>query len=1038
MAEFSVNDLNFGHFGEAVYHPESQEWLFSRKPGRRRVLQVLGPFKASIPPSIRSEHPLSLDIKRPTHVFQTRTQSLVRSNPEIVPAFELLTPLARVSAAIISQVSNYDPVNGDLLAYGRAADVDNKRGKGRVRVAAIAAGEGREVLRLIQIREGRQGWREDRSVWLEVPTLDGESGWWVGDGAPIRQLCFAYSDDRATFLAVRMPTKTVIFRPLYHSSPVAPPNLPPYQLPPSRLNPYPVLSISIDQTGGVPHADVAFNPWYQRQVAFIDQEGAWSIWDIAGQQRKRLGYTAECFKTGTLVPLKPEPEDQVPKGAPDHEDGWARILWVGDVNTIVACSRRQLALFDLRGGIGKTTRLKCPTLDMPRTANWILDTKRSPQNHHQFFVLTSSHLFLLEVQCLDNEDDDSEEKAGANVILSWRHFRGIEDITLQLTMVGEGEEEILLMLYSRVNTLITTFRFFQSIEEPLQSASISDPTELRLPESLFNAAKAPEIISALSLERIQFNEDYRFQGHGPGPGSSYMNNDIRFYGLTIALGDLSTHEVLLYSLNPELEAHRNSPSNQVTVEIPSWHKKGSNAQYTYRSTAKVTGNSFIVPDGAIDEPGNDTLGAQLLSKPLQYPKLLYSKPKMKRDGDNSPWAVDNAFSYQEITNLGANEEKGLENAEEVVSVCERINNKLNEEAAAQDEPLNTLFDFARSFIKVTDIDEASLILQELLQAPLRTLDADIPSFEIKKIASTSYLRLIGLEKNDFSIATVFEDILRTLIAPLPRNIPREMRKVEEKLARRIAAESLLASFRVRFHETDMRIISPEMQQETSQSSSIALPVRSSEKGKERESSVFSEPSSSHYSTSSQAVPSLPTPETTPSLISGSSFTSFSSGLSDGPINRLKQHIHMSKPPSPQNHPGYQLLMHWQRHLNQDPKTYDWEATTRAIQEESDAEGDGLSTSRRARLQRRAERHLKRQRRETAAAAAATSASQPLLATELAQYRSSPGPAMSGVGSSQTGGVGSSQMGVASQLERGAFGGRPVAKKTKKTKTPGFR
>lgn len=439
MAESLANGLNLGHFGEAVYHPETQQWLFNRRPGRRRVLQVLGPLKASIPPSIHCGDPPSLDTSRPTRVLQTKTQSLVRSNPEVTPAFELLTSLARASTAITSIVSNHDPAKGDLLAFGRAADVDIKRGKGRVRIAAIPAGEAGEVLRLVQIREERQGWGEDKSIWLEVPTLDGESGWWGGEGAPIRQLCFAHSDNRATFLAVRLPTKIVIFRPLYHSSSVAPKSLPPYQFLPSRLNPYPILSISINQTGGVPHADVAFNPWYQRQVAFIDQEGAWSVWDITGQQRKRLDYTAECLKTGTLVSLKTEPEDDIPEETPAREDGWARILWVGDVNTIVACNRRQLALFDLRGDIGETTQLKCPVLGMPRTANWILDMKRSPQNQHQFFVLTSSHIFLLEVQCLDN-DDDSEQGAGATVMLSWRHFRGVEDITLQLAIVREGEE----------------------------------------------------------------------------------------------------------------------------------------------------------------------------------------------------------------------------------------------------------------------------------------------------------------------------------------------------------------------------------------------------------------------------------------------------------------------------------------------------------------------------------------------------------------------------------------------------------------------
>src|SRR6266576_5889881 len=135
MAESLANDRNLGHFGEAVYHPESQQWLFSRKPGRRRVLKVLGPLRASIPPSIHRGDPPSLDTSRPTRVLQTKTKSLARSNPEVVPAFELLTPLARTSIAITSIVSNYDPAKGDLLAFGRAADVDIKRGKGRVRIA---------------------------------------------------------------------------------------------------------------------------------------------------------------------------------------------------------------------------------------------------------------------------------------------------------------------------------------------------------------------------------------------------------------------------------------------------------------------------------------------------------------------------------------------------------------------------------------------------------------------------------------------------------------------------------------------------------------------------------------------------------------------------------------------------------------------------------------------------------------------------------------------------------------------------------------
>ena len=241
-----------------------------------------------------------------------------------------------------------------------------------------------------------------------------------------------------------------------------------------------------------------------------------------------------------------------------------------------------------------------------------------------------------------------------------------------------GLAETLVMLYSKLNTLITTFRYSQATEEPSLTTSISDPTELRLPESLFNATKTRAIISAISLERIQFEEDYRFQGNGPGLGSGYMNNDVRFYGLTIALGNLSTHEALVYSLNPELEAQRDSSNNQVTIEIPSWHKKSSSAQHTYRSTAKVADVGFIVPDGAADEPGNDSLRARLLLRPSQYFKALSSISKMRGNRDNDPWTVDNEFSYQEITEPGADEDADQEQSEEVVSICERINTKLNE------------------------------------------------------------------------------------------------------------------------------------------------------------------------------------------------------------------------------------------------------------------------------------------------------------------------------------------------------------------------
>jgi RNA polymerase I-specific transcription initiation factor RRN6 len=359
-----------------------------------------------------------------------RAKDILHAHPELVPAAELLPELAVTSAAILSTTATYDPLIGDLFSLGTAT-FENLWENPR-RICATVTGEGGNVLRLALLYKETQGWGTDKSLWLRGSTLrDTESGYWNEDAAPIQQVCFAQSEDKSNILAVRLPTRTVLFRPIYSQRP-QPSNSPHYRLPPSLIDARPILSLGLDQSGGSPHVDVTFNPDFQLQFAIVDQNQTWSVWDIL-RGRKSEAYSVSCMALGHITP----PDD----ADPIKEDPWARILWVGDVNTIAVCNRRHLSIVDIRGGAADY--LPCP-LFTGRSSDWILDVKPHPELRSRFFVLTSTTLFLMAVKSPSEVLDGANGVAGAYVHLSWRHYRGAEDFTLKISvqmLADDGECE---------------------------------------------------------------------------------------------------------------------------------------------------------------------------------------------------------------------------------------------------------------------------------------------------------------------------------------------------------------------------------------------------------------------------------------------------------------------------------------------------------------------------------------------------------------------------------------------------------------------
>lgn len=432
MTDPGVDDLHYGHFGQAIYDIDNKAWVFKRIPGLRRVFHPLGRLNTEIPPSAFKPSFLVSDATE----LNSKQKHLLSLNPELRTAASLLGRAAQVSDAVNAVTSNFDPLMGDLLACGRAADVDNKGLKGTVRFATLPAGPARDTLRLVRMRFERHGWSTDKGSWLKVPTIQhGDVGWWPGNGAPIQQIsCASQSDDRGTFFAVRTARSVNLFQPLYHRIPVSPKGFnSPRSFPPSRLeaSPLATLNLSAEKPG---FADIAFNPWYQRQFATLDQEGNWSIYDIEGRRTKRgSDYRTILTKFGQLDFLSKASNAQ--EGTlSGYYDGWGRIAWANNVSTIIVCNRRVLQFVDFQD---QSVFLSPSSLRLSRTASWILDVQSDPQDSRHILVLTSTNLLVLKAPNLEKHGD--EETIDADILLSWRHFMNEEELTTQMSPVVDGE-----------------------------------------------------------------------------------------------------------------------------------------------------------------------------------------------------------------------------------------------------------------------------------------------------------------------------------------------------------------------------------------------------------------------------------------------------------------------------------------------------------------------------------------------------------------------------------------------------------------------
>lgn len=428
MDEHPESALHYGHVGRATYHTDTRSWSFTRSFKAPSKISNTGLTRTTVPSPLAS-------IQR-----QHFTEHLRSAGHDLIP--KVLPDLAAdwsslrddtASRALVNTLRRYDPQVSSLLAlgYAEAASGEGRRTSPSPLAAAVT-GECGNVIRFQVLDEDTV--KVDDGPELHVPSIaGGHFTEWSRRGAPILQICFARSlEERPHWMAARLQDVTVIFRPclyrretvpmyVHNEDDIAALGSPRRNSP---LDANPVVEIATLQTGGVPHADVTFNPWYNQQFGIIDTEGNWSIWEIISQSRKRKSKYAPKFLKSGSMPWMDHSQD--PNG-PQH-DGWASIEWVGDVSTVLVSDRRCAMICPIFGEENSSTPVE---LGLSVKSEWVLQVQRSVQNTSHFFILTTTRLLWYDMAMA--QPNTRGQMSALFPRLSWRHFRDPEDTTLKIT-----------------------------------------------------------------------------------------------------------------------------------------------------------------------------------------------------------------------------------------------------------------------------------------------------------------------------------------------------------------------------------------------------------------------------------------------------------------------------------------------------------------------------------------------------------------------------------------------------------------------------
>ena len=566
---------------------------------------------------------------------------------------------------------------------------------------------------------------------------------------------------------------------------------------------------------------------------------------------------------------------------------------------------------------------------------------------------------------------------------------------------------LIVVLRSSLSTTIASYRLMLSDD---QKVALHDPTkfELDLAEDQIDGNAT---ILCLYMQSVTIAEKRSTDIEDTVIGR-LRQDECRFNTLTILKNDLSISS-LLY-----LDRRSDQPAS--IRASPTWRGK-------LLGTSSKFKDDFVVDDGLV-------VMENLVGTCEPVSSYVEQRRRRAERLFGQEWTLHHERTARKVESRTTQ----MQSVDDVLAQTQNVLDRYTEAA-----PMQTLFELTTGELTMNDMDRMSAEIAQLTTRAL--LPTSQPGDEMEETDRNTKIVLRPIETAPLpamqlqptaDVGPMYDTIVSKWITPLHNKVPGRIRLAKEQLARRLAAELTLASHAFQIEDIEEQ---PESQQDAKpvlESQSWSLPMHLA-------SSQLQNPYSSQLHSQSQSILPTPSPTGTPSVTTASSRTT---SFASAEISNLTKFTTFTKPtPSALPRNLSKILSHWTPGAN--PAEYDWIATSRAItqrtrEEEADSQ---LTEKQRARAHRKAERHIRRQRKEAQASqvqmlassqmpelVVSASQSQPrnFVASSPARQGTMPPPPSTAFG----GALNSSQhmgLGAASQAVPGRFGGRPPVKKKRK-------
>ncbi|KAK9457928.1 RNA polymerase I-specific transcription initiation factor RRN6-like protein [Dipodascopsis uninucleata] len=438
--------IEYGHLGSSLYAPAlssaKDPWKYPRSIGTDDgSFKVCGHRRA-----VRSGSrlPSSLDHTTKFSVNRVRAQ-LAKVAPDSYIPTGVLSALSKDTKRQSSLVQK-SHLFGQMIDFGYCSDQVLSRPR---RCAAYVSGHNGFMLNLVNVEKQiyEIGGIEDLS--LEVPTL-GNASCSISLSSTIESIkfaCFESTGSSTSLIAARSSRSCQFYRPTATRSEAG-----------ELLMTLEFMTELLPDSGQI--RDVAFNPWYLRQIGTINSNGTLSIYDL-----KQRGKSIEEVFRATLTD---KPLNDV-----------KRVKWGSNLNQILACDSNYLRGYDLRSNEGSHSFEYSK-----RQVSRIRDFHVLSKNNLEAVVLTSEDIILTDL------------RMGMKEILSWRHYRDPNDFSLQSAVLSENIEDFHTVIYSTLDPVITGYNFGKKDNLAM---SLTDPY-------IFSCSSGPRV-SCIRPETLRFTDD---------------------------------------------------------------------------------------------------------------------------------------------------------------------------------------------------------------------------------------------------------------------------------------------------------------------------------------------------------------------------------------------------------------------------------------------------------------------------------------------------------------------------------------------------